>query len=65
MNTSTQDAVAIRPTQAEIANRAHAIYVARGGAPGFELDDWLRAESDLMKKGIAASTKKATVASLS
>ena len=36
-----------QPTQAEIAKRAHEIYVARGGAHGCDLDDWLQAEREL------------------
>ena len=39
--------VAVQPTQAEIAKRAHEIYLARGGAPGCDLDDWLQAEREL------------------
>ncbi len=31
-----------------IRARAHEIYLARGGAPGFELDDWLQAEREIM-----------------
>lgn len=36
-----------KPTQAEIAGRAYEIYLARGGRPGSELDDWLQAEAEL------------------
>jgi hypothetical protein len=39
--------VAVYPTHSEIARRAYAIYQARGGAPGGELDDWLQAEREL------------------
>jgi Protein of unknown function (DUF2934). len=35
------------PTEEEIRRRAHEIYVARGGAEGYELDDWLQAEREL------------------
>ncbi len=34
-------------TDAEIRQRAYEIYLARGAAPGFELDDWLQAEREL------------------
>jgi hypothetical protein len=34
-------------TEDEIRRRAHEIYLARGGAPGFELDDWLMAKMEL------------------
>ena len=27
--------------------RAHEIFLARGGTPGLELDDWLKAEREL------------------
>lgn len=39
--------VAIQPTPAEIAKRAHEIFEARGGAYGCDLDDWLQAEREL------------------
>jgi hypothetical protein len=32
----------------EIAQRAYELYMARGGAHGNDLDDWLIAESELM-----------------
>ena len=38
------------PTQDEIARRAYEIYLERGGAPGDALQDWTRAESELMVK---------------
>jgi hypothetical protein len=31
----------------QIRERAHQIFLARGGTPGNELDDWLRAEQEL------------------
>ena len=37
----------LQPTQSEIARRAYEIYLARGYAPGCELDDWLQAEREL------------------
>jgi hypothetical protein len=33
----------------EIAQRAYELYMARGGAHGNDLDDWLIAESELMR----------------
>jgi hypothetical protein len=33
----------------EIRNRAYEIYLQRGGQPGDELEDWLRAERELAK----------------
>lgn len=38
------------PTHEEIALRAYEIYLERGGAPGDALEDWLRAERELMEK---------------
>jgi len=36
-----------QPTQGEIALRAYHIFLERGSTPGNELEDWLRAESEL------------------
>jgi len=41
------------PTAEEIAQRAYEIFVARGGEPGHELDDWLQAESELLREHAA------------
>jgi hypothetical protein len=38
------------PTHEEIALRAYEIYLERGGAPGNALEDWTRAERELMEK---------------
>jgi hypothetical protein len=38
------------PTLEEIARRAYDLFIARGGQPGHELDDWLQAESELLNK---------------
>ena len=35
------------PTIEKIRLRAYEIYVSRGGAPGDELQDWLKAEQEL------------------
>ena len=43
------------PTPEQIQARAHEIYLARGGAAGRELDDWLQAEREL-KAGKDPST---------
>jgi hypothetical protein len=37
------------PTREEIALRAYEIYLERGGAPGNELEDWTRAERELLE----------------
>jgi len=36
-----------RPSREEIAQRAYELYLARGGADGFEQEDWLQAEREL------------------
>lgn len=38
------------PTREEIALRAYQIYMERGGTPGHELEDWIRAEHELTEK---------------
>ena len=37
-----------RPTYAEIAERAHSYFVARGRSHGHHEEDWLRAERELL-----------------
>jgi hypothetical protein len=37
-------------TREEIELRAHQIYVERGGAHGQDVEDWLQAERELLKK---------------
>jgi Protein of unknown function (DUF2934) len=36
------------PTHEEIAERSYALYLARGGLHGHDVEDWLRAEADLL-----------------
>ena len=38
----------LQPTEQEIRNRAHQIFIERGCQPGHEVDDWLQAEYELM-----------------
>jgi Protein of unknown function (DUF2934) len=38
------------PTPDEIGVRAHEIFLERGATPGHDLDDWLQAEEELVKK---------------
>jgi Protein of unknown function (DUF2934) len=49
------------PTHAEIAARAHAIYLQRGGTGGSDLNDWLQAERDYLF-GRASDLQKLTLA---
>lgn len=44
--------------QEKIALRAYEIYLERGGSPGNPLEDWVRAERELLAKP-KKSTKKA------
>lgn len=43
-----------QPTEDEIRKRAHEIYCARDDGPGSEMDDWLKAETEL-KEGHATA----------
>jgi hypothetical protein len=40
----------IYPTTEQIAQRAYQIYLERNGAPGNPLEDWTRAERELLEK---------------
>lgn len=37
------------PTREQIALRAYELYLERGGEPGRELEDWTRAERELVE----------------
>jgi hypothetical protein len=37
-------------SEQQIAQRAYALYLARGGADGHALDDWLQAERELREQ---------------
>ncbi|HKV63484.1 MAG TPA: DUF2934 domain-containing protein [Candidatus Acidoferrum sp.] len=45
------------PTTEEIALRAYHIYLERKGAPGNPLDDWTRAERELLEKPVRPRRK--------
>jgi hypothetical protein len=47
----TNDLVA----EEQIRERAHQIFLARGGGPGNELDDWLRAEQEIKRERATAT----------
>ena len=36
------------PLEEQIRQRAHAIYLERGGQEGAEMDDWLQAEQEIL-----------------
>jgi len=48
----------IRPTTEEIALRAYHIYLERDGAPGNALEDWTRAERELLEKKSSKPRRK-------
>ena len=59
-NTFTKTAPSVAPTPEEIRERAHKIFMARGGTHGSDLDDWLRAEQELKQERVitnAAATQ--------
>jgi Protein of unknown function (DUF2934) len=45
------------PTRDEISLRAYHIYLERRGAPGNELEDWVRAERELLEQAGNARRK--------
>lgn len=49
-------------TQEKIAMRAYEIYLERGGAPGNPLEDWVRAERELLAKPKKATKKDVATA---
>lgn len=38
----------------DVATRAYALYLARGGQPGDDLRDWFQAEADLRRELVAS-----------
>jgi hypothetical protein len=46
----------------KIAQRAYEIYLERNGAPGNPLEDWVRAERELLEKSRKTAKKAASVA---
>ncbi|OLD15268.1 MAG: hypothetical protein AUJ01_12595 [Acidobacteria bacterium 13_1_40CM_3_65_5] len=49
----------IAPSADDVARRAYELYEARGGEPGADLDDWLKAESELRTLRKANAVKSA------
>ena len=41
----------------EISDRAYALYLQRGGEPGKDVEDWVRAEQELRGEVVAAEVK--------
>jgi hypothetical protein len=48
--------------QEKIAQRAYEIYLERNGAPGNPLEDWVRAEREVLQKSRKTTKKAAKVA---
>lgn len=46
-----------QPDPEKIERRAYALYLDRGGEPGHDCEDWLRAERELKTPGGAAPAK--------
>ena len=40
------------PSQEAIAKRAYELYLQRGSLPGYELEDWLAAEAELIAAAV-------------
>jgi hypothetical protein len=41
----------------DIAHRAYELFVQRGSAPGNDIEDWVRAETELTSEGVAGPAK--------
>jgi hypothetical protein len=41
----------------DIAHRAYQMYMQRGGEPGRDIEDWFRAEKELIGESVAAPAK--------
>jgi hypothetical protein len=54
MTTDNGSTFAPRPSPEAIARRAYELFEARGGVPGHELEDWLRAEAELAQRAQGA-----------
>jgi len=48
--------------QQKIQQRAYEIYLERNGAPGNPLEDWVRAEREILQKPRKSTKKTATAA---
>ena len=55
---SNETTQALKPTQAEIAERAYGIYEREGRVIGREIQHWLEAEAQLLRERQQMRTKK-------
>jgi Protein of unknown function (DUF2934) len=46
------------PAHEEIANRAYGRYLQRGLADGFDIDDWLAAEQELVRERLESQSTR-------
>lgn len=53
-------AAAVELSRADIARKAYELYCARGGRNGSEVDDWLRAERELLSTLMPAPRRRTT-----
>jgi DUF2934 family protein len=44
----------------DVAHRAYELFVQRDGAPGNDVEDWVRAEKELTGEAVAAPAKTIT-----
>ena len=53
-----------KPSREEIARQAHELYLQRGGEHGKDVEDWVRAERELLDEHVVALVRtKVTQAS--
>lgn len=53
-------AAAVELSRADIARKAYELYCARGGRNGSEVDDWLRAERELLSTLVPEPRRRTT-----
>lgn len=46
-----------KPSTQEISDRAYELYLQRGGEPGKDVEDWVRAEHELSDDIVVAQSK--------
>ena len=46
---------AAAPSPEAVARRAYELYLQRGSEPGYELEDWLTAEAELIAAAVEAA----------
>jgi Protein of unknown function (DUF2934) len=54
---TTGNATAALPSTDDIAKRAYELYLQRGSESGYELEDWLQAEAELVAAASSATTR--------